>query len=85
MNLPGLLLSFGFNQESNIVSLMLFIYLFSISVDIPLRMGLNAYARYQEWQADMYATEQGYGESLQKALIRSHAISLEPLFVSSIE
>ena len=67
------------------VSVVLIICLFRISVDIPLRIGLNAFSIHQELQADKYAVECGYGEPLQNALIRSHAISLDPLFQSYID
>ena len=67
------------------VSVVLVICLFRISIDIPLRIGLNAFSILQELQADKYAVECGYGEPLQNALIRSHAISLDPLFLSYID
>ena len=67
------------------VSLILFVYLYMVSLDTPIRIGLNAYSRYQEHQADIYAVQRGYGVPLQHALIRSHAISLDPLFLSYID
>ena len=85
INRPSFLLAFGFQQESIMVSAVLFICLFRISIDIPLRIGLNQFSILQELQADKYAVECGYGEALQNALIRSHAISLDPLFLSDID
>ena len=49
INRPSFLVAFGFPQESYFVSLVLFTFLYSVSLDIPLRIGLNAYGRYQEW------------------------------------
>jgi len=64
VNRPAFLLAFGFPQESYIVSLILFVYFYINSLDVILRLGLNWFSRYQEWQADMYAVQQGYGEEL---------------------
>ena len=49
INNSSMLVSFGFSQESYLVSLILFLYLYSISLDIPIRMGLNAFSRYLEY------------------------------------
>ena len=85
VNREAFLLSFGFDRENYMASLILFVYLYSVSLDIPIRIGLNAYSRLQEHQADLYTVQQGYGEPLQHALIRSHAISLDSLFLSYID
>lgn len=84
-NSAGFLTSFGFHQESYFVSLGLFVWLFMISLDPILRVGMHLQQRYNEYRADSFATQQGYGISLQFALIRSHAENLDNLFTSSID
>ena len=49
INQPSFLVSFGFPQESYFATLILFTYFYSVSLDVPIRIGLNAYGRYQEW------------------------------------
>ena len=46
VNRETFLVSFGFNRESYMASLILFVYLYSVSLDIPIRIGLNAYSRH---------------------------------------
>ena len=54
INKPAFLLAFGFPQSSYFASFYLFTYLYSVSVDVPLRIGLNAISRRYEFQADTY-------------------------------
>ena len=63
-NQPGFLLSFGFHHESYFVSLGLVVWLYTISLDIPIRaFVLNGFARSIELQADTYSVKLGYGIS----------------------
>ena len=52
---------------------------------MPLRAGLNHINRLLEIDADEYVVERGLGEAYTHALIRSHAKSLDSLFVSPLE
>ena len=79
------MLSFGFYQESYYASFFLFTYLWSITVDVPIRIFMRKHSKYLEWDADMYAVERGYGKVLQDALMRSHCVSLDTLFPSWVD
>ena len=50
-----------------------------------MRMGLRAFTRWQEKEADKYTVVRGYGEACRDALIRSHAKSLDLLFTSKFD
>jgi len=76
------LLAFGFHQPSYFVSLGLFIWLYSMTLDVPLRIGLNYFSRYMEERADTFAVRLGYGVSMRNSLVRSAAKNLDNLFLS---
>ena len=84
-NEPGFMHSFGFNQASYFISFFLFTWLWSCSLDVPLRIGLRAYTMHQETEADLYTVERGYGRVYIDTLIKSHAKSLDLLFISRLD
>ena len=79
------MLAFGFHQPSYFVSLGLFIWLYSMTVDVPLRIGLNYFSRYLEERADSFSVRQGFGVSMRNSLVRSAAKNLDNLFLSHID
>jgi len=79
-NQASFLLAFGFHQPSYFVSLGLFIWLYSMTVDVPLRIGLNYFSRYLEMRADSFSVRLGFGVSQKNALVRSAAKNLDNLF-----
>ena len=84
-NQPGFLLAFGFEQKSYFASLGLFVWLFVVSVDIPLRVVMNFIRRHNELNADRYAVRLGFGISLKNALVRSYAENLDILYQSEVD
>jgi len=50
-----------------------------------MRIGLRQIVRWMERRADLYTVERGYGEVFKEALIRSHAKSLDLLFISPLD
>ena len=84
-NTPQFLLPFGFHEPSFFVSLGLYIYLYTVSADVPLRAGLNLVQRYLETRADTFSVVLGFGISQKSALIRSTAKNLDLLFTSHID
>ena len=85
INSPGFLLAFGFSHESYVVSFCLFTKLYIYTFDFVLRIGLNYLSRTDEYQADMFAVQKGYGEPLLDSLIRSYADSLDVIWKSHID
>ncbi len=81
-NTHQFLLSFGFHEPSYFVSLGLYIYLYSVSADVPLRAGLNLFGRYLETRADTFSVVHGFGISSKGAIIRSTAKNFDLLFYS---
>lgn len=63
----------------------LFLSVYMSSLDIPIRIAMRRYGRYHEKQADLYAVERGYGESLKNSLIRAYCKSLDNLWPSWLE
>ena len=84
-NKEGFLLSFGINHDSYFASFIFFVLLYKVSCDVPLRLGLRKFSRYQELQADAFAVDYGFGEPMLNALIRSHADSLDNIFISWLD
>ena len=84
-NKPMFLGSFGFMHYSYFASLGLFTYLYSITLDVPLRIGLRLLNRKFELRADEFAVKQGFGIPFRNALIRSHADSLDNIFKSRFD
>ena len=63
-NSAGFLSAFGFEQASYFASLGLFVWLFMVSVDPVLKVGIHANSRNLEHRADSYSTQLGFGVSL---------------------
>jgi len=84
-NHQAFLSSFGFFQPSYFASFFLFTWFWKTSVDLPMRTGLRLIVRHMERRSDLYTVERGYGEVFKEAMIRSHAKSLDLLFVSPID
>ena len=84
-NKEGFLLSFGINHDSYFASFIFFVLLYKVSCDVPLRLGLRKLSRYHELQADAFAVNYGFGEPMLNALIRSHADSLDNIFISRLD
>ena len=84
-NKPTFLQSFGFMHKSYFASLGLFTYLYSITLDVPLRIGLRLLNRKFELRADEFVVKKGFGKPLRNALIRSHADSLDNIFKSQFD
>ena len=64
INWPSFLPGMGFPQENYFASFILFTYLYTVTLDFPIRLGMLAISRYFEKRADLYATERGYGPAL---------------------
>ena len=60
-NEPSFLEAFGFQHKSYFASLGLFTYLYSITLDVPLRIGLRLLNRKFEHEADEFAVKLGFG------------------------
>lgn len=60
-------------------------WLFIVTLDIPLRIVMRILQRRNELDADLYAVRLGYGLSLKNALIRSFAANLDTLFPSELD
>ena len=63
-NDPTFLRAFGITTESYFLSFFFFTYLWAITADVPLRIGLRQFSKYLERRADAYAVSRGFGESL---------------------
>ena len=71
LNNQDLLYSFGFTENSNFVSLMIFIKIYDLLAFV-LRVLTFGYIRKLEFQADEFAAKKGYKNELCSSLLKIH-------------
>ena len=85
INNPEFLLAFGFKTESYFASVGLFVYLFLVTIDIPVRLIMRDLQRKNELAADRFSVRAGFGISAKNALIRNYKSNLNILFKSEFD
>jgi|LauGreDrversion4_2_1035121.scaffolds.fasta_scaffold365980_1 STE24 endopeptidase len=70
INNHEILASFGFNQESNFISFLIFLKLYELISWVTSLISVNL-SRHFEYQADFFASDE-YREALGRGLIKIH-------------
>ena len=79
------LASFNIRMESYFLTMVLFTLLYQRSADVVIRCFIHWLERRNEYEADRYAVEVGFGEETSRAMIRNFSKNKDIIFVSSID
>ena len=85
VNNHGLLASFGFTQESYVVSIFCAGLIWQVVIDWFVQILFMYLMRRDETEADLYAVERGYGHALRRGLIRNFGVNLDNIFCSRLD
>ena len=80
-----MLASFGFSQESYVMSIFCAGLIWQVAIDWFVQILFMYLSRKDETEADLYAVENGYGHSLRKGLIRNFGMNLDNIFCSRLD
>ena len=78
------LAAFNIQMESYFMTMVLFVLLYQRSIDIPIRMFILWFERKNEYEADHYSVEMGFGKEATTALIRNFSKNKEIIFTSGL-
>ena len=78
------LLAFGIKMQSYFMTFFLYALLYYFTLDVIIRLFIKWKERRNEYQADAYSVELGYGDALYTSLIRHQAHNKGIVFRSTI-
>ena len=84
INNHQLLASFGFKQESYIMSIYAASLVWNTAIDWPMQLWYLYLSRQDETDADLYAVDRGHGYALRTALIRNFGQNLDNIYCTKL-